>query len=618
MRLNLNQIGDRDTYARVCRYLVKVVSVLVIPLILTIFTVVFTFEQKRLSIEQRTEDQQNAREERRQDLNISNFVRRQDREIAQEQRTLERTLANERTDLEYQLAEKVRLSNEEQRKHELYIQEENHRDVHLTTYINDIGQLLKESNGSLTSNPTIAAIAHAKTLHASRLIGSVRCSQMISFLYDAGQLFRGQNPLDISGVYLNNIDLSDAPLRYISLVGAHLNNASFIGQDISEADFRSTHLNRANFSRANCTNANFESAIIDSGDFSNAILFSTVFRSVRADRANFRRAHCFKTIFEMASMIESDFSYTNLTAALFKKIDSTMSTFHSSYILEHGKLTGALPWRNVSVRFMHAKMSHVDFGNTSFPYSQFIECIVEDANFRGAHTTGIVFQYCDLERSNLTDADMLSATINRSSLAFANFSKSSLFGAIFLESDISYADLSDLTCTIKQYMSSKIFNRVLSKHKVIGCNGTILEDPLVQNGYARCDQSVFDGWKFKNVEIDLHPNGSNKCIFIQTYNSSDSFLSQSINLSRFENFIRTGDAAVTFRARVSTETYIILQHERIRSPNTDSDFRHVKSIRIPPDTDQLPLRIEFPPMFSGAPSWLEYIELTIVPRSPET
>ncbi len=106
------------------KYSVKVISSLCIPLILVTFTVVITLVQHKDNQLQRTEDKEIARIQREQDLNIS------------------RVLADERRQLEIDLAEKTRISNDIQRQHEQYIQQETHRDGVLSTYTNEIGTLL--------------------------------------------------------------------------------------------------------------------------------------------------------------------------------------------------------------------------------------------------------------------------------------------------------------------------------------------------------------------------------------------------------------------------------------------------------------------------------------------
>ncbi|CAF3722750.1 unnamed protein product [Rotaria sp. Silwood1] len=109
----------------VCKYGIKLTGALLLPLLLAVFTVVITLEQKKDADKQRLEDRQIAQIQRFEDRELAREQRQQDLNISIAARALERDLANERKDLEYELSEKVRLSNDEQRKHELYIQEEN-------------------------------------------------------------------------------------------------------------------------------------------------------------------------------------------------------------------------------------------------------------------------------------------------------------------------------------------------------------------------------------------------------------------------------------------------------------------------------------------------------------
>ena len=63
-------------------------SALLLPLILAIFTVVITFEQKKESDQQRFEDRELGREQRQQDLNVSLEQRNLERQLAEREKYL--------------------------------------------------------------------------------------------------------------------------------------------------------------------------------------------------------------------------------------------------------------------------------------------------------------------------------------------------------------------------------------------------------------------------------------------------------------------------------------------------------------------------------------------------
>ncbi|CAF0948714.1 unnamed protein product [Rotaria sordida] len=86
--MNKLQYGSR--FRRYClltgKHSLKIISSCFLPLVLAIFTVIITLEQKKDADLQRLEDRQLAREQRQQDLNISIMTREQDRDIARQQR----------------------------------------------------------------------------------------------------------------------------------------------------------------------------------------------------------------------------------------------------------------------------------------------------------------------------------------------------------------------------------------------------------------------------------------------------------------------------------------------------------------------------------------------------
>ncbi len=95
----------------------KFISSLILPLVLGIFTIVITIQQQ----------------------NSAKIQREEDRKVSQLQLELERNL----NDIKY-------------------------RNEVLDTYVKGMGQLLKEDNGSPTSNEVMAMLARAKTLNIFR------------------------------------------------------------------------------------------------------------------------------------------------------------------------------------------------------------------------------------------------------------------------------------------------------------------------------------------------------------------------------------------------------------------------------------------------------------------
>ncbi|CAF4599917.1 unnamed protein product, partial [Didymodactylos carnosus] len=134
---------------------------------LGIFTVVITIHQQNAAAKQRAED-----------LNATLL-----------QRIQELAIANNQSEANRQMA----IAQKEQEK-------ERYQNDALAAYIKEMGELLKDSNGSLTSNPVTATVARVKTLNVFRQIDPPRKVHILRFLYEASQLTNiDQNPpLDLT------------------------------------------------------------------------------------------------------------------------------------------------------------------------------------------------------------------------------------------------------------------------------------------------------------------------------------------------------------------------------------------------------------------------------------
>jgi uncharacterized protein YjbI with pentapeptide repeats len=405
-------------------------------LTLGIFTVVITLYQQEISSKQRLEDREQARNQRDQDLNISAMQREHDRFIAREQREEDEqrryqdlNISAARRDLDLYIAEskqtadnlnaeKQRNMSQEQRQHELKIEQqrydkemaiENERYEHerakylaqlSLSYMNEIGDLLEKHNGHLNSDSTSAALARAKTLNVIGQLGSSRSRNLIEFLYDAKQLTTKDDPLDLSGAQLNGIDFSGpSGLRArqkLSLVGIYLNEAIFEGLEIFGWDFTSASLNGAVFRHCNITN----------------------------------------TSFTRASLIGADFSFSYLDLNTFSRADLSMSNFHAvvarSSIFEDAILIGA-NFSNVEFHPMGTDRQ------LHFKYSNLVS-----ATFRDALLFKIHFRLCNMTKVDLTRANIIDTSFFGSVLAFATIvdNKYPLKFSSFQYANLSHANFS--------------------------------------------------------------------------------------------------------------------------------------------------------------------------------
>ena len=238
---------QQHRYGNACRLamkaLLKLISSLVLPLMLGIFTVVITFHQQRTAREQRLED------------------RLDDRHKSQEQRKQELDIAN--------------MGRETQMK----ATNNQYQDEVLVAYIKEIADSLEKSNGSIMSDSIMATIARAKTLNTIRQLDGTRNSHVIRFLYEARQLTttKQSSALDISTVQLVNIDKSIlktvSDIGTLSLVGALLRNCTINHTSLRDIDFSSTEIDDSDF-----TSSELDSVQIQFGRLKNVNFTYSTFR----------------------------------------------------------------------------------------------------------------------------------------------------------------------------------------------------------------------------------------------------------------------------------------------------------------------------------------------------
>jgi uncharacterized protein YjbI with pentapeptide repeats len=451
---------------------------------LGIFTVVITFDQRKEARIQRAEDQRAADEKRELDKNISALQRENDREMAQQKRdaddlnaAIQRNMSKEQRDFEMKV-EKERYEQERAK----------FLDGLLLNYINDIGILLKENNGSLTNNVVIHALARAKTLNTISQLDPRRNARLVEFLYEARQL-SGEMPLDLSGAQMNDIDLSDSvrftPMNGLNLANTFLHNASFAGQNWIDIDFTGAKMNNATF--VSCSMNNW------------------IFTGASMVKANF----------SLATLVNTDFSRADLTKAIFSNISvGHMLTF------EKTRLTGAI--------FIG---SNFKTGSNVFTDSNLVDTIWWQAK------VAATFEYCNLANVDMTDAEILYVKFTGSRLENATLVNTSMQGTSF---DFSY--LANANMRNARSLDARKLAKVISIHDAILPNGSRGQDvPLLRNGDAQCNRAIQEAWTVEEGQIEVvdHPNEPNNCVFILAANATVAArMSQVVDLTNYADLIQ--------------------------------------------------------------------------------
>ena len=194
----------------------------------------------------------------------------------------------------------------------------------LLDHVKEIGELLRESNGSLMSTTITRTLARAKTLNAFRQLDRSRSKLVIQFLYEALQLTdtKHSTASDISKATLIGIDGSALntleEIETLSLRGMILKNSTVSNSRLGDIDLSSVQ---------RFYKINFSSAELDNVDFSSIQRFDKVDRPPDqplsfVDFVNRQRIH--NVDFSSAQMNRNNFSSAELIASPLLKSAPTI------------------------------------------------------------------------------------------------------------------------------------------------------------------------------------------------------------------------------------------------------------------------------------------------------
>jgi uncharacterized protein YjbI with pentapeptide repeats len=169
------------------------------------------------------------------------------------------------------------------------------QDEALQAYLNQMSTLLLEKNlrnsGSSEEDTEVRTLARARTLTVLRRLDPSRKTALMQFLVEADLVQRvdGRDPIiSLRGADLNNavLDftnmpgavLSQANLSDASLYEADLSDADLSGADLSDASLYDADLSNADLLQADLSNANLRGAVLEGANLSGAYLSSTNLR----------------------------------------------------------------------------------------------------------------------------------------------------------------------------------------------------------------------------------------------------------------------------------------------------------------------------------------------------
>jgi uncharacterized protein YjbI with pentapeptide repeats len=449
-----------------------ILSSLIFPLTFGVLTIFITLYQHIRTENNRTKDLERFRIERQEDRNGSRIQREQDLHIAQLQRKQDWNMEKTNQETQNKVA-----SNR-------------YQDDVVQDYIKQIGDLMKENNGSLTANRLTAALARVKTLNVLRQLDESRQIHIVRFLFEARQFTNadGFDPLDISTAELTNIDFrkftKSSIIERISLAGVSLRNCGF-GEEtrIEHVNFTSTHFHHVNFSSAILKTVDFSFANIVRVSFSSATIWTTNFSCTVFRNVNF----------SSTSLVNIDFSLALLHRITFSLAELDGVNFSSAQLIDVDFSSVHFGMNDLNILFINDIQFFLIVG---FPSS----------NFRHAQMNHIIFEKCDCQRVDFSYANLAGSVFCNANLRSASFQNAVLTQANFSHANLCDADFTNTTITDSQLESA------LSIRNAKLPNGTLgRTQNLIENGDANCNIESLYPWQVQNGNIAVvaskkHPN----------------------------------------------------------------------------------------------------------------
>jgi uncharacterized protein YjbI with pentapeptide repeats len=250
-------------------------ELLIVPVVLALITVVFTWQQN------------------------------------ERQQVLETKRTNHAQEIENQRAEAER---------KLAVQRA--QDEALQAYLNQMGSLLLE-NGLRKSEEGSEerTLARARTLTVLGRLDTSHKTPVMQFLVEADlvQRVEGRDPIisltgaDLSGAYLGEANLSG--LRYADLSGANLFKADLSGANLFKANLSEAGLSEADLSGVSLRRANVSWADLRGADLTRANLREANLSEAKLNGANLSEANLSEAKLNGANLSEANLTSTNLRGA---------------------------------------------------------------------------------------------------------------------------------------------------------------------------------------------------------------------------------------------------------------------------------------------------------------
>ena len=249
---------------------------------------------------------------------------------------------------------------------------------------------------------------------------------------------------DLSGADLRHAKFGRCVLIEANLEGASLEGADFSGANLSKARMDDAHGEGCQFvachavglsaRHANFAKANFQEGIWMECDLEGASLVAAELTDIRLFKTNIKNMVLSEAHVAGLNIFEGDASGLNLSKAYVTGFSPT-----------NVALTG---WTAHGTKFENFAPSGFDFTGLKAKSAEFTgkgnsfhECILIDADLRGALMDGVDLSKSNASRANFAGASLRGAFLNNANLSECNFVGADLLRANFRKSALVRADL---------------------------------------------------------------------------------------------------------------------------------------------------------------------------------
>lgn len=345
--------------------IIKLISAILIPIMIGIFTIITTLNESKQAQIQRGSD-------------IEKIERQ-----AKLQREMDAFKMKEQQEYEEHNLKEIRIQN-------VY-----------DTFIRDMSSIAVKDKINLTISEVI--FARAKTLAALEQMDTKRKWYLVKFLYDSQLLYAnksGMRYIDLAGADLSNVEFDvnqklakRLNLENIRLSRTLLTNSSFINLALNHAQFQFSAMNNSRFFDTSIISANFQETLLDNAEL---ILFNL-------QRTSFRNSQLKFSIWSTASIQQGhpwdniDFTNCNLSGAVFKDVTLTVNVKFTQANLE--QITFSNVEFTYNRTFENINMSKSKFLDVQLVYTKFVDCNMFRAIFNKTNFVRVSFDHVDLRYS---------------------------------------------------------------------------------------------------------------------------------------------------------------------------------------------------------------------------